>query len=156
MSEEPTVIADDVVVDMIYVLHSQTGRELDRSVNPITFIQGHDQVLPGLEDALYGMSPGEEKVILVAPDDGYGPYDEYNLQHIPLSTLCTSFTLSLGQALRLQNRETGQAYHAYVVEIGPGHIVLDHNLPLAGQTLRFQVRIISARPATSAEVAAGA
>lgn len=155
MSKEPTIIADDVVVNMVYVLRSQSGREIDRSVIPIAFIQGRDQVPAGLGNALYGMSAGEEKLIFVAPADGYGPYDEQNLQRVPRSTLPAGCSLSLGQGLRLRNRETGQAYQAFVVEIGPDHIVLDHNLPLAGQILCYHVRITGLRRATSLELAAG-
>lgn len=155
MHMEPTIIADNAVVDMAYVLHSQTGREIDRSVSPITFTQGQDQVLPGLGDALYGMSAGEEKVIFVAPAEGYGAYDEANVQRVPRAALPDGCTLSVGQRLSLHNRETGLPYHAYVIEIGPDHIVIDHNLPLAGQTLRFHVRIVDVRPASSGEPDAG-
>jgi FKBP-type peptidyl-prolyl cis-trans isomerase SlyD len=155
MREEPVVIVDDMVVDMVYVLHSQTGREIDRSVNPIAFIQGHDQVLPGLANALYGMSAGEEKTILVTPADGYGAYDEDNRQRVPRSILSPSSPLWLGQGVNLRNHETGQTYQAHVIEIGPEHIVLDHNLPLAGQTLYFHVWIVGVRRATVAELADG-
>lgn len=154
MSKEPFIITDDMVVDMVYVLRSQTGHEICRSVNPITFIQGRNQVLPGLENALYGMVAGEEKVVFVAPADGYGTYDEHNVQRVSRNALPVDCTLSLGQGLCLRNRETGRVYQAYVVEIGPDHVVLDHNLPLAGQILYFHVRIMGVRRATFGELSA--
>lgn len=155
MNKEPATIADDMVVDMVYVLRLQTGREIDRSVIPIAFIQGRDQVPRGLGNALYGMGAGEEKLVFVAAADGYGTYDVQNLQRVPRTALPAGYSLSLGQGLRLRNRETGHAYQAFVVEIGPQHIVLDHNLPLAGQILCYHVRIMGVRRATSLELAAG-
>ncbi len=149
MSKEPLTIADDLVVDMAYVLRSQTGREIDRSDGPLTFIQGQGQLVPGLEAALYGMSSGEEKEIVVAPDEGYGEYDEDGLQQVPRSALPAGATPDLGQGLRLRNRKTGEQYEAYVVELGPDHIVLDYNHPLAGQTLHYEVRIVDVRQGTA-------
>ena len=147
MSKEPLTIVDGVVVDMAYVLRSQTGRELDRSDEPLTFVQGEGQIVPGLEAALYGMGSGEEKTVVVAPDEGYGEYDEEDVQEVPLSALPGGASPDLGQGLRLRNRKTGEQFEAYVVEIGPEHIVLDYNHPLAGQTLHYEVRILDVRDA---------
>lgn len=153
MSKEPLTVADDVIVGMAYVLRSQTGREIDRSDGAVGFIQGHGQVVPGLEKALYGMGVGEEKEVVVEPAQGYGEYDEADVQRVPRSALSEDLELTLGQGLRMRDRETGEEFRAYVVEVGDEYVILDYNHPLAGQTLHFEVKITELRPATPDELA---
>ncbi|HSM57860.1 MAG TPA: peptidylprolyl isomerase [Candidatus Sulfomarinibacteraceae bacterium] len=155
MSKEPLTIADDVIVGMAYVLRSKTGREIDRSDGQVGFIQGHGQIVPGLEEALYGLTVGDQKEVVVSPADGYGEYDEEDVQRVPRSALPTELTLSLGQGLRLRDRETGEEFRAYIIELDEDEVVLDYNHPLAGQTLHFEVRIMDLRPATPDELAQG-
>lgn len=155
MGKEPLTIADGVIVGMDYVLRSQTGREIDRSDGQVGFIQGHGQIVPGLEQALYGMTVGEEKKVVVSPADGYGEYDEEDVQRVPRSALPEDLTLSLGQGLRLRDRETGEEFRAYIIELDENEVVLDYNHPLAGQTLSFEVRITDLRQATPEELEQG-
>lgn len=153
MSKEPLTVADDMIVGMAYVLRSQTGREIDRSDGAVGFIQGHGQIVPGLEEAIYGMRVGEEKEVVVSPADGYGEYDEDDVQRVPRSALSEDLDLTLGQGLRLRDRETGEEFRAYVVEVGDDYVLLDYNHPLAGQTLHFEVKITELRQATPDELA---
>ena len=153
MSQEPLTVADDMIVGMAYVLRSQTGREIDRSDGTVGFIQGHGQIVPGLEKALYGMKVGEEKEVVVGPADGYGEYDEEDVQRVPRAALSDDLDLNLGQGLRLRDRESGEEFRAYVVELGDDYVLLDYNHPLAGQTLHFEVTITEIRPATPDELA---
>ena len=153
MSKEPLTVADDVIVGMAYVLRSQTGREIDRSDGAVGFIQGHGQVVPGLEEALYGMRVGEEKEVVVEPAEGYGEYDEDDVQRVPRSALGEDLDLTLGQGLRLRDRESGEEFRAYVVELGDDYVLLDYNHPLAGQTLHFEVKITELRSATPEDLA---
>lgn len=152
MVEEQLTVADDMIVGMAYVLRSQTGREIDRSDGTVGFIQGHGQVVPGLEEALYGMKVGDEKEVVVEPEDGYGAYDEEDVQRVPRSALSEDLDLTLGQGLRMRDRETGEEFRAYVVEVGDDYVLLDYNHPLAGQTLHFEVKITDLRPATPDEL----
>lgn len=153
MSKEPLTVADDVIVGMAYVLRSQTGREIDRSDGAVGFIQGHGQIVPGLEEAIYGMRVGEEKEVVVSPADGYGEYDEEDVQRVPRSALSEELDLTLGQGLRMRDRETGEEFRAYVVDLGDDYVLLDFNHPLAGQTLHFEVKITELRAATPDELA---
>lgn len=79
MSENtnPTVVADDVVVSMDYTLTVE-GEILDSSegTDPLEFLQGHQNIVPGLERELYGMKIGDSKKVTVEPQDGYGPVDK--------------------------------------------------------------------------------
>lgn len=153
MSKEPLTVADDMIVGMAYVLRSQTGREIDRSDGAVGFIQGHGQIVPGLEEAIYGMRVGEEKEVVVSPADGYGEYDEDDVQRVPRSALSEDLDLTLGQGLRMRDRETGEEFRAYVVDLGDDYVILDFNHPLAGQTLHFEVKITDLRQATPDELA---
>lgn len=153
MSKEPLTVADDVIVGMAYVLRSQTGREIDRSDGAVGFIQGHGQIVPGLEEAIYGMRVGDEKEVVVSPADGYGEYDEDDVQRVPRSALSEDLELTLGQGLRMRDRETEEEFRAYVVDLGDDYVILDFNHPLAGQTLHFEVKIVELRPATADDLA---
>ena len=148
-------INDEMVVVIDYVLRSKTGREIERSQKPVAFIQGYGQVVHGLEAALYGLQAGDETDVVVSPEDGYGAYDEEDLQQVPRSALPENVELTLGKALRFRDRKTGEAYTAHVVGTSDEHVTLDYNHPLAGQELHFSVEIVDVRPATPGELEQG-
>ena len=73
---DESTVQDDFVVSLDYTLRV-AGEVLDTSVGeePILFIQGRGHIIPGLEKALYGMKSGDEKEVVLQPEDGYGEYD---------------------------------------------------------------------------------
>ena len=145
------IVDDDMVVNMAYVLTSSEGQEMDRSDEGIAFVQGHGQIVPGLEEALYGLGVGDEKEVVVEPEDGYGEYESDNVQEVPRDAFPAELDLQPGMALRLRDRNTGEEYVAYVVVAGAETVKLDYNHPLAGQTLHFHVEIKELRQLTAAE-----
>jgi len=148
-------INDEMVVIIDYVLRSKTGREIERSEKPVAFIQGYGQVVHGLEAALYGLQAGDQTDVVVSPADGYGEYDEEDVQQVPRKVLPESVELTLGKALRMRDRETGDTYSAHVVGTNEEYVTLDYNHPLAGQELHFSVEIVDVRPATEEELEQG-
>jgi FKBP-type peptidyl-prolyl cis-trans isomerase SlyD len=150
-------VADDVVVRLDYTLRLDDGEVIDASTEeePLEFVQGAGEIIPGLEQALYGMSVGEKKKLVIDPDEAYGDVDEDAFQLVPHDLFPDDAEIEEGTALRLINSETGEPVDAYVAEILEEGVVLDFNHPLAGETLHFDVRIADLRQATSEEIAHG-
>jgi FKBP-type peptidyl-prolyl cis-trans isomerase SlyD len=148
-------VADDVVVRMDYSLRLDDGELIDSSTEeePLEFLQGAGEIIPGLEQALYGMSVGEKKKLVIGPDEAYGDLDEDAFQLVPHDLFPDDVEIEEGTALRLINSETGEPVDAYVAEVLEEGVVLDFNHPLAGETLYFDVHIAGLRPATPEEIA---
>lgn len=156
MTETKLTVADGMVVSLDYTLRLDDGQVIDSSDGreAFQFLQGRGQIIPGLEQALYGMAIGEEKEVEVTPADGYGETDPDAYQRVPHDIFPQDMELTEGTELHLKD-QSGRAIEAYVAEISPEGVLLDFNHPLAGETLYFQVRITDLRPGTSEELAHG-
>ena len=154
MNEKELLVTDDRLVTLAYVLRLDNGEVFERSEDrePLQFIQGQGHIIPGLENALYGMCIGEEKEIVVVPSDGYGEYDQEDLGVMPREAFPDDLELEEGMGLRLREGESGEAFTAYVAQLSDDDVVLDFNHPLAGTTLYFQVRILEIRNADPKEL----
>ena len=155
MSTENLTVADDMVVSMDYTLTLDDGEVVDSSEGrePLEFLHGRGQIIPGLEKELYGMTVGDAKKVAVAPTDGYGVPDDDAFQLYPREAFPDNMDLKEGMGLHMRDTESDQVIEAYVYEIRPDGVVLDFNHPLAGETLYFDVKIAGVRPATSEELA---
>lgn len=156
MSETKLTVADDVVVSLDYTLRLDDGEVADTSEGgePIEFLQGRGQIIPGLEQALYGMAIGDQKDVVVAPADGYGEQDPDAFELVDRDVFPSDLSLEPGMGFRMRD-DSGEALIAYVEEIQPEGVLLDLNHPLAGETLHFQVKIAGLRAATVEEMAHG-
>ena len=156
MTGAELTVADGLVVSLDYTLRLDDGEIVDSSADqePLEFLQGQGQIIPGLEQALYGMAVDDQKDVVVAPADGYGEEDPDAFELVERDVFPPDLDLRPGIGLRMRD-ESGEAMVAYVAEVRPDGVVLDFNHPLAGETLYFQVKIAGLRPATSEELAHG-
>ena len=156
MTETSLTVADGVVVSLDYTLRLGDGQVIDTSAGgeALEFLQGSGQIIPGLEQALYGMGVGEEKEVEVGPEAGYGERDPNAVQAVPPDMFPQDLALTEGMGLQLRD-QSGNLMVAYVAELRPDAVLLDFNHPLAGETLFFQVKIAGLRPATTEELAHG-
>jgi FKBP-type peptidyl-prolyl cis-trans isomerase SlyD len=145
-----------MVVSLDYSLRLDDGAVIDRSAEgePLEFLQGAGQIIPGLEQALYGMAVGDAKQVTVQPADGYGEMDPEGVQFFPASSFPDEMELAVGMALQAQD-SAGRHYTVYVAEVQEDGVMLDFNHPLAGETLYFETKIAGLRPATDEELAHG-
>lgn len=155
MTIDQLVVEDDRVVSLSYVLRLENDEMFEHSETeePLKFVQGHGQIIPGLESALYGMRVGDKKSIVVGPDEGYGDYDEGNFDVMSRSAFPAELELTVGMGLRLRDGNSGETYTAFVAELSDDKVLLDFNHPLAGETLFFEVQILGIRMATEEELA---
>lgn len=148
----PNEVQDDVIVTLHYTV-SVDDEVVDTSRNdePIFFIQGKGQIIPGLERALYGMKAGESKEFAVAPKDAYGEVDEDAFADIPRSEFPPEIPIEAGVELQLTNDE-GEELEAFIVSADEDTVHLNFNHPLAGRELVFSVQVTEIRQATEEEL----
>ena len=153
MTNTNLTVADGLVVSLDYTLRLDDDQVIDTTADgdPLQFLQGGEQIIPGLEKTLYGMAVGDKKRVELAPDEGYGNRNPDAVELVPHEAFPSDVELTEGMGLQLRD-PSGQEVVAYVAEIRPEAVVLDLNHPLAGETLFFEVKIANLRPATSEEL----
>ncbi len=109
---------------------------------PLEYTQGEGVLLPSLTKQMAGMKVGEEKVIVLKPEDAYGNPDPAGIKEIPLTAVPPEVKPQVGMILQMQD-QSGQLFPAKVTEVKKESIIIDLNHPLAGKTLNFKVRIVS-------------
>lgn len=148
-------IGTDSVVSIHYTLKDDTGTVLDRSEagEPLAYLHGHGNLIPGLEQELTGKNSGDELTVTVPPAQGYGEYDQGLVQSVPRRALRGIKDVKVGMRLHAQSAEGTQA--VTVTKILGDMVTLDGNHPLAGKSLHFEVRIEDVRAATEEELSHG-
>jgi FKBP-type peptidyl-prolyl cis-trans isomerase SlyD len=154
MSETATVTADTVVV-FDYVLESNEGQTLESSEGePLVYLHGHENLVPGLERQLEGRSVGDKFVAIVEPADGYGERSDEEPVAVPADQFPADLTVEPGMQFSAED-DDGNEIPVWVLAVESELILVDPNHPLAGQILHFQIEIHSIRSATDEEKANG-
>ena len=148
-------IKENSVVNIHYTLTNDAGEVLDSSSGkePLMYMHGHNNLIPGLEDQLAGKKAGDKFNADVEAEDAYGLHHEEAIQQIPLSALANIPNLEVGMQLQASTDQGPVAVR--VAEINDEHVVLDGNHPLAGERLHFAVEVVSVRDATPSELEHG-
>lgn len=148
-------IANDHVVHLHYTLTDEGGRELESSRGgaPMAYLHGHNNIIAGLEEALTGKAAGDRVTVTVPPEKGYGMRRPDMVQRVPVKHLQGAKTWRPGMAAMVQTEQG--ARQVQVVKVGRFMVDVDFNHPMAGQTLAFDVEIVSVRAADPEEVAHG-
>jgi FKBP-type peptidyl-prolyl cis-trans isomerase SlyD len=136
------VVEDGLLVGLEYSLHLVDGAMISNSASrgPLVFVQGEGEVLAGLERALYGLAIGDEKVIMIRPEEAYGDRDPDAREIVPRSSFPSDMNLEPGMRI-LMRCDSGGRKEAYIEEVHADHIVLDLNHPLAGETLLIRIKV---------------
>jgi len=148
-------ISADRVVTLHYTLKDDGGSVLDSSAGgePLAYIQGHGNLVIGLEKALEGKAEGTSLSVVVTPAEGYGIRDESLIQRVPKRSLQGAGTIAKGMQFQART-DDGMRLFTVTAVIGD-MVTLDGNHPLADQTLHFDVQIVGVREATSEELEHG-
>jgi FKBP-type peptidyl-prolyl cis-trans isomerase SlyD len=128
-------------VALEYTLTDESGTviESNKGKQPMIYIHGKSQIIPGLEKELSGMKVGEERKIQVKPEDGYGPVNPDAFQEVPKDKLPPE-ALKVGAMLMAQGPK-GEGVPVRVHEIKDTTVIMDFNHPMAGKTLSFDVKV---------------
>jgi len=154
MANKSLTVSDDIVVTLDYTLRLDDGEVVDSSSGeePLQFLQGRGQIIPGLERLLYGMAIGDEKDVIIEATDAYGELDDDAFEVVPRDMFPDDLELEEGMGLRLLDRNSGEPVEAFIAGLRANSVMLDFNHPLAGETLYFHVEIAGLREATSEEL----
>lgn len=110
---------------------------------PVKIVLGAGQVCPGIEDVLSEMAVGEERTVIVGPEEAYGRHDPDGVQTYPRSMLPGGATLRTGDVFGWTNPASGQMIPVRVIDEFPDAVQVDFNHPLADRTLQYWLRIES-------------
>lgn len=148
-------ITADRVVLIHYTLKDDKGAVIDSSAggDPLAYIQGHGNLVAGLEKALEGKEDGDTMAVSIPAADGYGVRDEALKQRVPKRALQGSGEIKKGMQFQART-EDGMRLFTVTAVVGD-MVTLDGNHPLADQTLNFDVEVVSVREATSEELEHG-
>jgi FKBP-type peptidyl-prolyl cis-trans isomerase SlyD len=148
-------ITHDLVASIHYTLKNDAGEVLDSSIDqePLNYLHGAENIVAGLEKALEGKVAGDNVSVSVAPQDGYGEYDENLIQELSKDMFAGVDNIEVGMEFHAQTEHGMQVIE--VTKVDGDTITVDGNHPMAGQTLHFDVEIIEVRAATADELAHG-
>ena len=148
-------VAADKVVLIHYTLKDDNGEVIDSSAggDPLAYIQGHGNLVSGLEKALEGKQNGNKVVVSVPPEDGYGKHDTKLIQRIPKRSLQGAGQIKKGMQFQAKTDDGIRVFT--VTAIAGDMVTLDGNHPLADKTLHFDVDVVEVRDATSEELEHG-
>ena len=147
-------ISENQIVSMEYEVRVN-GDVVDSNVSgdPLIFLTGKGQIIPGLENGMAHMAIGEKGDVLVKAKDAYGEYSDEAQQEVPKDQFA-GIELSTGMTLYGQG-EDGGTVQVIVKDIGAENIIIDFNHPLAGKDLMFSVAINNIRDASADEAMSG-
>lgn len=143
------------VVSIHYTLTNDQGEVIDssRESAPLSYLEGAQNIIPGLEKELQKMAVGESRKVSVSPEEGYGTHDAGLVQQVPLAAFQGVDKVEPGMQFQA-NTENGPQL-IVVTAVSDTLATIDANHPLAGQTLHFDVEIMEVREASEEELAHG-
>ena len=149
------LIADKKVASFHYTLSNEQGEQIEssREREPMSYLHGARNIIPGLEKALTGKAAGEQFQVTLEPAEAYGELRPDGIQRIPAKHFRNPKQLRAGQRVSIQTRQ-GEL-QAVVVKVGRFNVDVDTNHPLAGQTLTFDVEVTGVGDATTEEISHG-
>ena len=140
---------------MDYALKDDDGTLLDQSQDgqPLVYLHGHSNIIPGLEAALDGKATGEALDVRVDPENGYGAPNPALEQVVPRDRFQGVEDLDIGMQFQA-NTEQGPV-SVRVTKVEEDDVTVDGNHPLAGKHLNFSVTVLEVRLGTDEEIANG-
>ncbi|WP_347331147.1 FKBP-type peptidyl-prolyl cis-trans isomerase [Marinimicrobium locisalis] len=145
---EQLPIGPGTTVTLHFALRLEDGEEIDSTYgkDPAVFTVGDGNLLPGFEQALFGLKPGDEQVLTIAPEDGFGQHNPSNIQEIPRDQFGDDIELEEGLMLSFADAKKAEL-PGVVSEFDDEKVVIDFNHPLAGRDILFDVAILNVEPA---------
>ncbi len=131
------------LVKVHYTGRLADGTTFDTSVQrePLEFTVGAGDLIPGFEQAVLGMAPGESRTTTIPSDQAYGPHHPERVMDVERHHLPPDLQPALGQRLHM-TRQDGSTLTVVVTAVTEAQVTLDANHPLAGQDLIFDITLV--------------
>ncbi len=153
------VIGANKVVSFHYRVAEEGQPAMEESFggDPLVYLHGHKQMIPGVEAALEGKQAGEKFSVTVAPGQAYGERNQNAIQRISISHVVnpTKRPIKFKPGMVVQVNTNEGPRMVVVVKAGLKTLDVDLNHPLAGKTLTFDLEVVSVRDATPEEIEHG-
>lgn len=140
-------VAAGTVVDLDYELSSD-GAVIESSKErgePLTIVSGEGGLPERVDRALLGLKPGEEKVVDLPPELGFGVKNLDLIESMPREAF-GDLAKDLKPGAKVMGSRGGKAAEARVVALDAKFVLLDFNHPLAGKRLSYRLKVLSTRP----------
>ena len=149
-------IAKDRVVCIDYTIRLGNGRVVETSVGqePLTYLHGRRQIVPGVERAIEGLESGALLEIVVPPDEAYGDRDPAGVFVVPRGAFPAEEEVGPGMMFSA-SRPDGKCLTFRVIEANEELVLVDTNHPLAGETLHISIHVHTVRSASVDEIYSG-
>lgn len=131
-------------VKVHYTGRLDDGTVFDSSAGgePLEFTIGRGQLIPGFEQGVVGMEPGESRTVVIAADQAYGIYRPEGVIEVARSEIPAAINLEVGMQLQATGAN-GRPAHMTVLELSGDKVKLDGNHPLAGKDLTFEIQVVA-------------
>ncbi|MDX1994125.1 MAG: peptidylprolyl isomerase [bacterium] len=148
-------IGPGLVVSLAYTL-TVDGEEIETATpdEPLDYLHGANNIVPGLERELVGKRVGERFTVTLPPEDAYGDYDEEDIEEIAREDIPDADMIEPGMVIVLED-DDGNIFDAVVKDVTTNTVILDFNPPLAGKAVTYDVEVIAMRPADEEELEHG-
>lgn len=148
-------IASDCVVSFHFTLKDESGKVLESSMGsePLVYLHGAKNIVPGLEEALEGRVHGDKFEVTLPPEKAYGKRDEKLIQTIPLSQFPNPEVVKPGVQFQMSSPQGMMILT--VKTVSDKEVTIDANPELAGQTLVFAIEVGEVRAASKEELQHG-
>lgn len=145
-------ITDKLAVSIHYILTNGAGEQLDssRDDEPMEYLHGFGQIIPGLENSLVGKVVGDKFTVTVPAADAYGEKRDDMVQVVSMSMFENVDKIEVGMQFHADASEGVNV--VTVSKIDGEEVTIDGNHPLAGEDLTFDIEVMNMRPATEDEL----
>jgi len=148
-------IAQNRVAKFNYTLKDDAGKVIDSSdgASPLEYLHGQGGIIPGLEAAMEGKQAGDAFHVTIAAADAYGERNDKLIQQVPRANFGQIAKIEVG--MQFQARTPHGMHVVTVTKVDEENVTVDGNHPLAGQTLHFDITVVSVRDAEPHELEHG-
>jgi len=148
-------VASQCVVSLEYSLHLGDGKVVDSSEGgePLTYLQGSGQIIPGLEQQLLGLEEGASKQVVIGPKDAYGESDPESIQEVTRDHFGDKAIKEGDEFIAVDDEH--HEIPVRIAKVEGDKVTVDFNHPLAGKTLHFDIKVKGVRQATAEELSHG-
>jgi FKBP-type peptidyl-prolyl cis-trans isomerase 2 len=148
--------ATDTVVTIEYRASLTNGDLVDSTdhCGPVTYLHGNEQIFPALEQAVDGLTAGEERRLSLSAQESYGEHRPELIRRMPRAQLPPELALEVGKRYTIRPPR-GEPMKFRLVGVEGDEVLADFNNPAAGQGLEIWARVVAVRPATAEEIRRG-
>ena len=148
-------IEENKVVLIEYTVKTEEGVLVDTSEGnePLAYLHGHKNIIPGLENALVGKAVEDELSVTVTPEEAYGEPHEQLIKEVPMQAFQGVDKVEPGMQFNAESPQGPQLIT--VTKVEGDTVTVDGNHPLAGVTLNFDVKVVEVREPSEEELSHG-